>query len=46
MCECIHVLVHFVDDPVSVSLDRQREWDEAIRLFFYNEEKELQLHGM
>ncbi|XP_003383504.1 PREDICTED: atypical protein kinase C-like [Amphimedon queenslandica] len=32
------------NDPVSVSLDRQREWDEAIRLFFYNEEKELQLH--
>lgn len=34
-----------VGDPVSISLDKQREWDEAIRLFFYNQEKELLLHG-
>ena len=32
-------------DPVSVTLDRQREWDEAIRLHFYNQENELFLHG-
>lgn len=31
-------------DPVSVDLDRQREWDEAIRLHFYNQENELLLH--
>ena len=30
---------------MSVTLDRQREWDEAIRLHFYNQENELFLHG-
>ena len=25
-------------DPVSVNLDRQREWDETIRLHFYNQD--------
>ena len=32
-------------DPVSMDLDRQREWDEAVRLHFYNDEQELLLHG-
>lgn len=32
-------------DPVSMDLDRQREWDEAVRLHFYNQESELLLHG-
>ena len=32
-------------DPISVDLDRQSEWDEAIRLHFYNHENELLLHG-
>ncbi len=32
-------------DPVSVTLSRQREWDETIRLHFYNQENELLLHG-
>lgn len=49
MCVCITGLHSFsfptVGDPVSISLDKQREWDEAIRLFFYNQEKELLLHG-
>jgi len=27
-----------------VTLDRQREWDEAIRLHFYNQENEMLLH--
>ena len=26
-------------------MDRQREWDEAVRLHFYNQENELFLHG-
>lgn len=37
--------VCLLGDPVSISLDRQREWDEAVRLHFYNQEKELLLHG-
>ena len=51
MCVCITILLDCilffptVGDPVSISLDKQREWDEAIRLFFYNQEKELLLHG-
>ena len=32
-------------DPVSIDLDRPREWNEAIRLHFYNQENELLLHG-
>ena len=32
-------------DPVSIDLDRPREWSEAIRLHFYNQENELLLHG-
>jgi len=28
-----------------MDLDRQREWDEAVRLHFYNKENELLLHG-
>ena len=28
-----------------MDLDRQREWDEAVRLHFYNQESELLLHG-
>ncbi len=32
-------------DPISVDLNRQNEWDEAIRLHFYNHENELMLHG-
>ena len=32
-------------DPVSIDLDRPREWNEAIRLHFYNHENELLLHG-
>ncbi len=32
-------------DPVSMDLDRQREWDEAVRLHIYNQENELILHG-
>ena len=31
-------------DPVSLTLDRQREWDEAIRLHYYNQDNELLLH--
>ncbi len=34
-----------IGDPVSMDLDRQREWDEAVRLHFYNDESELLLHG-
>ena len=30
---------------MSMDLDRQREWDEAVRLHFYNKENELILHG-
>lgn len=53
MCVCVYnyiIGLHSfsfptVGDPVSISLDKQREWDEAIRLFFYNQEKELLLHG-
>lgn len=30
-------------DPISV--DCPREWDEAIRLYMYNQETELLLHG-
>ena len=30
-------------DPISV--DCPREWDEAIRLYIYNQETELLLHG-
>ena len=42
-CFCLQ---HFLaGDPVSMDLDRQREWDEAIRLHFYNQESELFLHG-
>ena len=32
-------------DPVSIDLDRPREWNEAIRLHFYNHENELLLHS-
>ena len=32
-------------DPVSIDPDRPREWNEAIRLHFYNQENELLLHG-
>lgn len=28
-----------------MDLDRQREWDEAVRLYYYNQENELLLHG-
>ena len=30
---------------MSIDLDRPREWSEAIRLHFYNQENELLLHG-
>lgn len=53
---CIHVFYYFMyaynimsrdlsGDPVSIDLDRPREWNEAIRLHFYNQENELLLHG-
>ena len=32
-------------DPVSMSLENEREWDEATRLYYYNQDKELLLHG-
>lgn len=32
-------------DPISMDLERQREWDEAVRLHVYNLESELLLHG-
>ena len=35
----------YLGDPVTVSLERQREWDETVRLHFYNQEKELLMHG-
>ena len=41
----VGVSVPLVGDPVSMDLDRQREWDEAVRLYFYNQETELLLHG-
>ena len=44
---CFVDLYHpaLIGDPVSMDLDRQREWDEAVRLHFYNDEAELLLHG-
>ena len=30
---------------MSIDLERQREWDEAARLYFYNKENELLLHS-
>lgn len=41
----VYSISAFVGDPVSMDLDRPREWDEAVRLHFYNDEAELLLHG-
>ncbi|KAL5491986.1 hypothetical protein EMCRGX_G017367 [Ephydatia muelleri] len=31
-------------DPVSIDVDRSREWDEALRLHVYNQENEMIMH--
>lgn len=42
---CDLFLLSVSGDPISMDLERQREWDEAVRLHVYNLESELLLHG-
>ena len=45
-CMSCFVCLTIIGDPISMDLNRQREWDEAVRLYFYNQDTELLLHGM
>lgn len=49
ICGCIAItcsLSYALGDPISISIENEREWEEATRLYYYNQEKELLMHGM